>query len=233
MLLKKGEDPGNLRFDVPYQMAMILARISKYIKEGKVAVVARRCDEKAITELVKRDLLDADRVILIGLACDAEQVKECRCSDPCPSSVDVGTCSEPSTDDAGPREILEMPMDERLSFWIAQFRKCNKCFGCTLNCPVCFCDECLLEEKTFTPEKGIPPGMAFHLIRSVHLADKCVECGECERACPADIPLLSLRKMVNRDMKDMFGYVSGDPERRSPLLTTLEGDPMEDDANVC
>ena len=76
MLLKRGEDPGSLRFDVPYQMAMILTRISKYVKEGKVAVVARRCDEKAITELAKRDLLDANRVILIGLACDAEQVKE-------------------------------------------------------------------------------------------------------------------------------------------------------------
>lgn len=233
VLLEKGDDASTLRFDVPYQMAMILTKIYRFVKEGKIAIVARRCDEKAIAELVKRDLLDADRLTVIGLACSAEQVRECRCTDPCPSSVDVGQCSEPMKDDPDVASILGMSLDSRLDFWIDQFRKCNKCFGCTLNCPVCFCDECLLEEKTFTPEKGIPPGLAFHLIRTVHLADKCVECGECERSCPADIPLLSLRKMVNRDMKEMFDYVSGDSERRSPLLTTLEGESMEDDVNAC
>ncbi|MDH3365556.1 MAG: 4Fe-4S binding protein [Thermoplasmata archaeon] len=233
VLLKKGDEPGTLRVDVPYQMAMILTKVNKFVKEGKIAVVARRCDERAIAELVKRDLLDQSRLNLIGLACSAEQVKECRCTDPCPSVVDFGECAEPSGDDASVARLLDMSLSDRLGFWIAQFRKCNKCFGCTLNCPVCFCDECLLEDKTFTPEKGIPPGLAFHLIRAIHLADKCVECGECERSCPVDIPLLSLRKMVSQDMKELFDYVSGDSERRSPLLTTLEGDPMEDDANVC
>jgi formate dehydrogenase subunit beta len=233
VLLKKGDDPGAIRVDVPYQMAMILTKVNKHIKDGKIAVVARKCDERAIAELVKRDLLDPDRLVLIGLACTAEQVRECRCTDPCPSSVDIGECAEPSREDAPVARVLGMSLDERFDFWIDQFRKCNKCFGCTLNCPVCFCDECLLEDKTFTPEKGIPPGLAFHLIRTIHMADKCVECGECERSCPVDIPLLSLRKMVNRDMKELFGYVSGDPERRSPLLTTLEGDPMEDDMHAC
>jgi formate dehydrogenase subunit beta len=233
VLLRKGDDLGAVRVDVPYQMAMILTKVNKHVKEGKIAVVARKCDERAIAELVKRDLLDPNRLALIGLACTAEQVTECRCTDPCPGTVDIGECAEPSREDASVAGVLAMSLDDRFDFWIDQFRKCNKCFGCTLNCPVCFCDECLLEDKTFTPEKGIPPGLAFHLIRAVHLADKCVECGECERSCPADIPLLSLRKMVNRDMKELFSYVSGNPERRSPLLTTLEGDPMEDDMHVC
>ncbi|UCE81188.1 MAG: 4Fe-4S binding protein [Methanobacteriota archaeon] len=233
MLLERVDNPGKLRFDVPYQMAMILTKINRFVKEGKIAIVARRCDEKAIAELVKRDLLDGSRLELIGLACSAEQVEACRCTDPCPSRVDIGQPSEPVKDDQNFAGMLDMSLEDRLDFWINQFRKCNKCFGCTLNCPVCFCDECLLEEKTFAPDKGIPPGLTFHLIRTVHLADKCVECGECERSCPVDIPLLSLRKMVNRDMKKMFNYVSGDPERMSPLLTTLEGDPMEDDPNVC
>ena len=137
-------------------------------------------------------------------------------------------------EDAVLKRVMAMSSEERLAFWIDQFRKCNKCYGCTMNCPVCFCDDCLLEEKTFTVEKGIPPGMAFHLIRSLHLADKCVECGECERSCPADIPLLALRKMVNDDMMDMFSFASGDPERGSPLLTTLDGDPIkEDDIDAC
>ncbi|UCE44631.1 MAG: 4Fe-4S dicluster domain-containing protein [Methanobacteriota archaeon] len=233
VLLRKGDDAGTMRFDVPYQMTMILTNISRFIKEGRIAVVARRCDERAIAELVKRDLLNHDNLVVIGLACSEEQIRECRCTDPCPSSADIGHCAAPAKEDQAASSIQSMPLPDRLDYWIDQFRKCNKCFGCTLNCPVCFCDDCLLEEKTFTPEKGIPPGLAFHLIRAVHLADKCVECGECERSCPSDIPLLALRKMVNQDMKRMFNYTSGDPERRSPLLTTLEGDPMEDDGDAC
>ena len=234
VLLAKGDDPGDLRTDVPYQMAMILSRVYPYVREGKIAVVARRCDEKAIIELAKRDIIDRERIMLIGLACTKEQIEECRCRDPCPESVDLGERNEPVTEDAVLERIRKMSSEERLAFWIEQFRKCNKCYGCTANCPVCFCDECLLEDRTFTVEKGIPPGMAFHIIRSMHLADKCVECGECERSCPVDIPLLALRKMVNDDMKEMFDFASGVMDRKSPLLTTLEGDPIkEGDADVC
>lgn len=233
VFLAKGDDLGELRTDIPYQMANILLAVAPYLGEKKIAVIARKCDEKAITEMSKRGLLDRARVALIGLACDTRQVSDCRCSDPCPSTVHIGECVEPVSTDAEAQELLAKSIDDRLEFWTAQFRKCNKCYGCTSNCPVCFCDQCLLEEKTFVPEKGIPPGFAFHLIRSIHLADKCVECGECERACPADIPLLALRKMVNAEIKDMFGFVAGDEKSVSPLLTTLEGEPMEDDDNVC
>jgi formate dehydrogenase subunit beta len=233
VFLTKADDLGELRTDVPYQMANILIAVAPYLGDKRVAVIARRCDEKAIAEMSKRGLVDPARIVLIGLACDTQQVSDCRCSDPCPSTVHIGECVAPVSSDAEVQELLAKSMNERLEFWTAQFRKCNKCYGCTTNCPVCFCDHCLLEEKTFTPEKGIPPGFAFHLIRSIHLADKCVECGECERACPADIPLLALRKMVNRDIKEMYGFVAGDVESVSPLLTTLEGDPMEDDENVC
>ena len=214
-------------------MATLLTQVYPYVPEGRIAVVARRCEEKAISELAKRELVDRSRLELIGLACSKEQVEACRCSDPCPIRVDIGECVPGIVKDARVEEMEAMSLDDRFDFWIDQFKKCNKCFGCTLNCPVCFCDDCVLEERTFVPEKGIPPGLAFHLIRSVHLADKCIECGECERSCPADIPLLSLRKMINKDMKEMFDYVSGDPDGVSPLLTTLEGEPMEDDKDAC
>jgi ferredoxin len=75
--------------------------------------------------------------------------------------------------------------------------------------------------------------MSFHLIRAYHLSDKCIECGECERSCPAEIPLLTLRKMVAKDMKDLFGFVPGQKEKISPLLTTLEGEPLEDECHEC
>ncbi len=233
VMVAKGQDPGEARVDVPYQLVNILSNLLPFMGRAKVAVVCRRCDEKALAELAKRGIVDDASIVTIGLACTKEQVERCRCSDCVPSRVDVGEPAEPCPEDTLASELSSMGIDERSAFWMRQFRKCNKCFGCTLNCPVCFCDDCVLEERTYTPEQGIPPGPAFHLIRSFHLADKCVECGECERSCPADIPLLTLRKMVNRDMKDLFGYKAGDRERRSPLLTTLDDQPLEDDGHAC
>ena len=39
--------------------------------------------------------------------------------------------------------------------------------------------------------------MMFHMIHAVHLAGRCVECGECERVCPMDIPVAKLKKKIN------------------------------------
>ncbi len=231
-LVPKGGDPGDVRTDVPYQLVTVLSSLLPFVGREKVAVVCRRCDERALAELAKRGLVDMDRIAVIGLACSPQQVLECRCSDCVPSRVDVGEPSEPCGEDALMSDLSAMGTDERAAFWRRQFNKCNKCFGCTVNCPVCFCDDCVLEERTYTPEEGIPPGLAFHLVRSFHMADKCIECGECERSCPAGIPLLTLRKMVNRDFKDMYGFVPGD-RRTSPLLTTLDDQPLEDDGHAC
>jgi len=222
VMLTKGEDPGKVRFDVPYQLVNILSNIYPWLRDGRVAVVTRRCDEKALAELFKRELFDPERVVGIGLACSKEQVAKCRCSDPVPSKVHIGDPQKAADKDSLSEKLLSMSPEERLSFWVHQFKKCNKCFACTLNCPVCFCDECVLEERTFVPEPSIPPGMSFHLIRGYHLADKCIECGECERSCPAEIPLLTFRKMVAKDVKELFKFTPGDRKTVSPLLTILE-----------
>ncbi len=233
VLLSKDGDPGEVRLDIPYQLVTILETIYPWMTDGKIAIITRRCDEKALAELEKRGYVDVKRIVKLGVACSKEQVERCRCGDPVPSKVDIGEPQAPAGRDELSEKLAKMSSEDRLRFWIGQFRKCNKCFACTHNCPVCFCDDCVLEERTFVKEKGIPPGLSFHMIRSYHLMDKCIECGECERSCPAEIPLLTLRKMLAKDMKELHGYVPGDPEKVSPLNTTLEGDLMEDECDEC
>ena len=232
-LISRGEDVGEVRLDIPYQLVTILETVYPWVPEGRIAVIARRCDEKALIELAKRGYIDEKRIVKIGLACSKEQIAKCRCSDPVPGKIDLGEPHTPAPKDDLSERLAEMSPEERLRFWVRQFRKCNKCFACTYNCPVCFCDDCVLEERTFVAEQGIPPGLSFHMIRSYHMIDKCIECGECERSCPAEIPLLTLRKMLAKDMKEVYGFEPGDPKTVSPLNTTLDGEPMEDECDEC
>jgi len=52
--------------------------------------------------------------------------------------------------------------------------------------------------------------LAWHLTRAIHQAGRCVACGECQRACPADIPLGLLNKKLAHVVAERFGYRAGD-----------------------
>lgn len=54
----------------------------------------------------------------------------------------------------------------------------------------------------------------------MHLAGRCVECGECERVCPSNIPILKLMKKMNKEINKLFGFVPGLAiDSKPPLLT--------------
>jgi formate dehydrogenase subunit beta len=49
----------------------------------------------------------------------------------------------------------------------------------------------------------------FHLIRYVHVADSCINCGQCEELCPAEIENSRFMHMLQSDLHEMFGYEPG------------------------
>jgi len=69
---------------------------------------------------------------------------------------------------------------------------------------------------------------SFHLIRAYHLAGRCVDCGECERACPVGIPLRSINGKAAKVVEESFRFRAGlNPQAKSPLVAFAEADPEE------
>ncbi|MCJ7745794.1 MAG: 4Fe-4S binding protein, partial [Actinobacteria bacterium] len=85
--------------------------------------------------------------------------------------------------------------------------------------PLCYCKECALEDAEMVERGRVPPARpAFHLIRALDMAGRCVDCGLCEEACPMGIPLRTLYRKVGRVVEDNFDYRPGrSPEEKSPL----------------
>jgi len=86
---------------------------------------------------------------------------------------------------------------ERQKFWQGKFSKCIKCYGCIDMCPVYPEEPDGLELNDWVKGgQAPPPYPLFHLIRAYQVGDACVLCGECERTCPAEIPLKTVQDLV-------------------------------------
>ena len=205
--------------DVRYPLNKVLLKVANQYPELTFGVMVRGCDERGLTELFKWNQLHRDRVIPVGIACPSELAQSCECYKPYPSDWVVGEKTEGISKSKRLQNIEGMNQKERLSYWLSQFNKCIKCYGCRDVCPMCFCEVCSLEDRNFILTGKLPPeNPTFHLSRAVHMVGRCIDCGLCEEACPSDIPVRTLYKKVNEIVKEYFDYKTGESsEGKSPL----------------
>jgi len=118
-------------------------------------------------------------------------------------------------------ELEEMNSEERFNYWMSQFQQCLKCYGCRDACPICYCKDCELEaDRGIVPAGEIPPSVMFPMIRITHVMDSCVNCGQCQDVCPAEIPLSRLILALNRELVKIFDYEPGVSVSALPPLRT-------------
>jgi ferredoxin len=205
--------------DARYPLAKVLLQLAKSFPDATFGLLVRGCDERGLIELIKWNQLAKDRVVPVGIACPAELAEACACRKPYPEDLVAGEKTEgvPQSADVAKIEILSA--QDRFKYWMSQFDKCVKCYGCRNICPMCFCNECSLEESELIQKAVLPTeNPIFHLTRAVHMVGRCIDCGLCEEACPADIPLRTLYKKVAELIADETGYRPGeDADEKCPF----------------
>ena len=110
---------------------------------------------------------------------------------------------------------------ERLEKIVKATSRCIKCYQCIENCPICYCVECSTKKPYLVTPGELPPNFMFHLIRFAHIADSCINCGQCEELCAMDIPNALFMHAQQVELEKMFGHVPG-VDMGLPLLALVE-----------
>ena len=251
IVITSADDADKLLFSAACvnDLAVYLTKAKKDVpKTGRIGVVVKGCDLKALIGLLGESQLKRENLYLIGIPCSgvlgsvvqpATELttatiasKCCECTDRLPQGCDVVPAVElptqPQLEQRYAAEIARleaMTPSERWEFWKEQFSKCIKCYACRQVCPFCFCEQCLCDRNRpqMVEQTPRPSGnVAWHLVRAMHLAGRCAGCAECERVCPMDIPLNLLNRKMANELKQLFKSEAGFEVRETGPLTSFD-----------
>jgi len=223
-------------------VAYLNPRRKHLIQLGKPAIVVKGCDARSVAGLIREKQIERGNVVVIAMRCggvleNPENDSELTCET---VSVRCAGCDvrepklydyilgvlppEPPVNPARAEQIAvlkKMSSAERWQFWTEELSRCVRCHACREACPMCFCVQCTADKaqpQWIDPSATPRANRAWQTMRVLHQAGRCVDCLECERACPEHIPLGLLARFVADAVERRFDYKAcEDPSVPAPL----------------
>lgn len=212
-------------------------------KFGRIGIVTKGCDARAINVLVQENKVLREQVCIIGVDCGgvvfngdvAFKCYSCEVRRPKlydhliepPSPIEQDIMPDPRDELISFLESLAP--NERWDFWMRQFSNCIRCYACRAACPMCYCEPCITDKNRpqWVPTTINGRGnLTWNLVRAMHLAGRCIGCDECYRSCPAGIRLDLLNRKLYNMIRQRFGYEAGFDAQVHPPLTTFREDDL-------
>lgn len=195
---------------------------------GRMAIVAVPSTLRSILQLAAERQLREEQVLAVAVLDGG--VKELATFD----AIEETTSTIPDGLSAADQQMIDqltaMSVGERRAFWAAELNRCVKCYACRSSCPMCYCERCTMDcnRPQWIPVASHALGnLEYHMVRAMHLAGRCVQCGTCGTACPIGIPVHLLTFFAEGIVRRQFGQKGGASAKLDYAMSTFKPDDKE------
>lgn len=191
---------------------------------GRMGIVATLPVMRSIMMLISEKQVIPENIVVLGISTEGKLLDIANMT-VMKDFIEKSELSNPDKYKVLLGEILKFSMEERFAYWQKELSKCIKCYACRQACPMCYCIRCSTEvnQPQWIPVQSNTHGnMEWHILRAMHLAGRCISCGECGRACPVGIPCHLLTMHINDKVYDYFKVHAGTSEKMDSVLSTFQ-----------
>jgi formate dehydrogenase subunit beta len=196
---------------------------------GRMAIVATPSTLRSILQLAAEKQLREEDVL--ALAVIDGGVKDLATFE----AIEETAATIPDAIDEADQKMIDklvaMSVGERRAFWAEELGRCVKCYACRSSCPMCYCERCTMDcnRPQWIPVASHAIGnLEYHMVRAMHLAGRCVQCGTCGASCPVGIPVHLLTFFAEGSVRRQFGQKGGASAKLDYAMSTFKPDDKEE-----
>ena len=201
--------------------------------EKRVGIFLRPEGIRSINILAAEYQLNVDQIIIFGFDSTGREVRALQGQTTGDFSALLSEIRENpplATKEPLLERIEKMNAKERFDFWQQEFSRCIKCYACRQACPMCYCRRCIVDSNQpqwVNTSSHTLGNFEWNVVRAFHLSGRCVQCGNCDRACPVNIPLRLINQRMAKEVVDGFDHFAGLSPTQEPVLASFKKDDTE------
>lgn len=231
VFVRKPEDAEKLIFDDRCVQNLAVYFLKKEIRAfGKPCIIAHSAALRTILQLASERQITEKDVLVLGVTPKGELLEFAGFKD-IESYIASVNIDISENDKETIKKLEALPREERWQFWVEHLSlRCIKCYACRAACPMCYCSRCQVEynQPQWITVEATPVGnIEWHITRAMHMAGRCVNCGECYRACPMNIPINLLNYITIFTIKEKFNVSAGTSTDLDSVMSSFKSDDKE------